>query len=63
MDFIRIILKINVVTTQDYYSLILLVYCMKLKLNMFMKILIKTKTCLILVVIQLSQNFMMIQTN
>ena len=44
------------VTIQDYYSLILIVRCMKLKLKMFMKILVKTKKCLILVIAQLSQS-------
>ena len=38
----------------DYYSLTLIVWCMKLKLKMFMKTLIKTKKCLIFVIIQLS---------
>ena len=41
----------------DTYSLI-----MKLKLKMFIKILARIKKCLILVIIQLSQN-MMIQAN
>ena len=44
------------VTIQDYYSLTLIVRCMKLKLKMFMKILVKTKKCLILVIAQLSQS-------
>ena len=56
-------LEINVATTQDYYSLIQTAWCMKLKLKMFMKILGKIKKCLILVIIQLSQNVMMIKTN
>ena len=34
-----ITLKTNVVTTQDYYSQSLIVECMKLKLNMSIKIL------------------------
>ena len=53
----------NVVTTQGYYSLTLIVWSMKLKLKMFIKILGKTRKCLTLVIIQLSQNIMMIQTN
>ena len=35
-----ITLKTNMATTQEYYSLILIVLCMKLKPNMFMRILI-----------------------
>ena len=35
-----ITLKTNMTTTQEYYSLILIVLCMKLKPNMFMRILI-----------------------
>ena len=38
-----IILKINIIATQDYDSLTLVVWCMKLKRKMFMKILIKIK--------------------
>ena len=38
-------------------------YCMKLKLNMSMKILAMIKKCLTLVIIQLSQNIMTYQTN
>ena len=63
MNSIMITLQINMVTTQDYYSLILIVWHMKLKTKMFMKILVRIKKCLILVIIQLNQNIMMIQTN
>ena len=35
-----ITLKTNMATTHEYYSLILIVLCMKLKPNMFMRILI-----------------------
>ena len=35
----------------------------EIKLNMSLKILAVTKKCLILVIIRLSQNIMMIQTN
>ena len=38
-----IILKVNMITTQDYYSLTLVVWCMKLKRKIFMNILIKIK--------------------
>ena len=55
---IMITLKMNMVTTQDYYSLIL-----SLKLKIFLKILVKIKKSWILVIIQLSQNIMVIQTN
>ena len=41
MNFIMITLNKNMVTTQDYYSLIQTVRCMKLKLKMVMKILVK----------------------
>ena len=51
------------VTAQDYSSLTLIVSCMKLKLKMFMKILVGINKCLILAIIHLSQNIMVIQTN
>ena len=47
-----ITLKINMVTTEDYYSLILIVSCMKLKPKMFIKIFVKIKKCLVLAIIQ-----------
>ena len=37
--------------------------CMKLKSRMFMRISVKIKICLILVITELSQNIMMVQTN
>ena len=49
--------------TQNYYSQILIAIYMKLKPRTFMKILVKLKKCLILVIIQLSQNIMMNQTS
>ena len=51
------------VTTQNLYLQTLIVYCMKLKLKMSIKILAAIKKSLILVIILLSQNTMMIQTN
>ena len=54
-----IALKINI-TTQDYYSQPLIAQCKKLKLKIFMKLL--AQVCFMLI-IQLSQNIMMIQTN
>ena len=41
MDFIMIILKINMLKMQDYSSLTLIVWWMKSKRKMFMKILVK----------------------
>ena len=38
-----IALKIHILTTEDYYSLILIILCMTLKLKIFMKILVKIK--------------------
>ena len=49
--------------TPDFYSLRVIFWCMKWKLKTFMKIYVKIRKCLILVIIQLSQNIMMIQTN
>ena len=56
-------IKINMVKTQDYYSLTLIVWCVKLKIKIFMRILIRIEKCSILAIIHLSQNIMMIQTN
>ena len=50
-------------TTQNFYSQTLIASCEKLKLKMFMKILAKVKKFFVLVIIQLSQNIMMIRTN
>ena len=63
MNSIMITSKI-IVTNQDYYSVILIVWCMKLKLKMFMKILVRIKNSLIFGIIQLViiiQNIIMIQ--
>ena len=56
-------LKINMTTNQNYYSQTLINYCIKLKLKMPTKILAARKKYLISVIIQLSQNIMIIQTN
>ena len=48
---------------QRCYSQTLIVYCMKLKLKMSMKVLAAVKNCFISVIIRLSQNSMIIQTN
>ena len=58
-----ITLKINTTTNQNYYSETLVVSCKKLKLKMSMNILVAIKGSLILLIIRLSQNTMMIQTN
>ena len=58
-----ITLKINIITNQNYYSQTLIFLCMKLKLKMSLKILAAIKKCLISVIIRLSQNTIMIQTN
>ena len=58
-----ITLKINMTTNQSYYLQTLIVQCMKLKLKISMNILAAIKKCLILVIIRLSQNTVMIQTN
>ena len=55
--------KTNMATNQDYHSHILTAWCMKLKDKMFMTILVRIKTYLILVIILLSQNIKMIQTH
>ena len=56
-------LKINMATTQDYYSQTMLVQWMTWKLKMSIKILAAIKKCLTLVITQISQNIMIIQTN
>ena len=63
MNFIMITLKINKVKIQDYYSQTLTVSFMKLKLKMSIKVLAAIKKCLTLVIIQLSQNILIIQAN
>ena len=52
--------KINMVTTEDYYLRTLISYCMKLKLKISVKILATIKKCLPSVIIQRSQNVMII---
>ena len=63
MNCIMIKLKMNAVTTQSSYSQKLIASCVKLKLKMSLKILVAINECSILVIIWLSQNTMMIQTN
>ena len=55
--------KINMVTNQDCYLKTLIVEYVKLKLKMSMKILASINKYFTLVIIQVSQNIMIIQTN
>ena len=57
-DYIKKIMT----THRAYYSQKLTAWCLKLKLKMFLKILVGIQKCLILVIILLSQNITMIQT-
>ena len=54
-EFHMNILKISMVTTQDYFAPTP-IWCMKLQVEMFMKVLVRIKKCLILEIIRLSQN-------
>ena len=58
-----ITLKINTVTTKDYYSLALIVLYMTLKHKIFIKIYVRIKICFMLIIIPLIQGILMIQTN
>ena len=58
-----ITLRIIMITTKDYHSQTLIVKCMKLNLKMSRKILSTLKKRLTLVIIQLSQNIVIIQIN
>ena len=60
MNSIMITLKTNAATTQKYFLQTMIIYCMKLKLTIFNKILAATKKYLILVIIRLNQNILMI---
>ena len=59
-DSIMITLKTNAATTQNHFLQTMIIYCMKLKLTIFNKILAATKKYLILVIIRLNQNILMI---
>ena len=63
MKSIMIILKINVITIQEYYSLTLIIWCMRVEPEMFVRILVRIEKCLILLIIQLNLRIKMIQTN
>ena len=54
-------IKENITKIRDYYSQILTAWCMKLKLKMFMTILVRMKKFFISLIILLCQNVMMIQ--
>ena len=56
-----IILKVNMTIDQNYYLQTLIVKCIKLKLKTSARVLAALKKCLISVIIQLSQNNMIIQ--
>ena len=58
-----ITLKINIITAQDYYSQTVIFQFMKLKLKISVKILVTIKKCFTSVIIQLSQNIMIIQAS
>ena len=58
-----ITLKVNMTTSQNYYTQTLTVKCIKLKLKMSTKILATIKKCFMSIIMQLSQNTMIIQTN
>ena len=55
--------KINAEIVQDYYLQKLIVKYIKLELKKSMKILAAKKKCLILVIIQLSRNTVITETN
>ena len=49
-------------TNQNYHSQTLVAKCMKLKLKMFMTILVKIYKCLVSVIAVVNRSIMMIQT-
>ena len=62
-ELIMITLKINIVATKGYYLLTLIIWSLKLKPKIVMKMLLRIKKCFILVIIQLSKSIMMALTN
>ena len=62
MNSIMIISRTNMATNQNYHSQTLLAKCMKLKLKMFMTILVKIYKCLVSVIAVVNRSIMMIQT-
>ena len=62
MNSIMIISRTNMATNQNYHSQTLVAKCMKLKLKMFMTILVKIYKCLVSVIAVVNRSIMMIQT-
>ena len=62
MNSIMIISRTNMATNQNYHSQTLLAKCMKLKLKMFMTILVKIYKCLVSVIAVVNRSIRMIQT-
>ena len=62
MNSIMIISRTNMATNQNYHSQTLLAKCMKLKLKMFMTILVKIFKCLVSVIAVVNRSITMIQT-
>ena len=62
MNSIMIISRTNMATNQNYHSQTLVAKCMKLKLKMFMTILVKIYKCLVSVIAVVNRRIMMIQT-
>ena len=62
MNSIMIISRTNMATNQNYHSQTLLAKCMKLKLKMFMTILVKIYKCLVSVIAVVNRSITMIQT-
>ena len=63
MNSTTIISKTNMTANRDGYSELIIAWCMKLKLKMFMTILVRIKKCLILVITMLYESIMMIKTH
>ena len=62
MNSIMIISRTNMATNQNYHSQTLVAKCMKLKLKMFMTILVKIYKCLVSVIAVVNRSITMIQT-
>ena len=62
MNSIMIISRTNMATNQNYHSQTLVAKCMKLKLKMFMTILVKIYKCLVSVIAVVNRSIRMIQT-
>ena len=62
MNSIMIISRTNMATNQNYHSQRLVAKCMKLKLKMFMTILVKIYKCLVSVIAVVNRSITMIQT-